>query len=1216
MGASPRLVPSADRAGNPYIGPRPFTRDDYARFFGRDKESAEILSLIKSHRAVLLYAQSGAGKTSLLEAGVLPALEAGGFDVLPFARVSGSDLTGGDEANAFVRNTLASWGEKEGQTLAEALQRRAPRVDRFQNPRPRIVIFDQFEELFTASQGSWREREEFFQQLGDALERQNFLRVLLAIREDYLASLDPYEESLPEDLRARYRIELLRSGAALAAIQKPLAGTGVRFEPGAAETLLENLLGSSAMSRNRTGVRTAREFVEPVQLQVACFNLFRQLPPGTDVINAQQVRSFGDVDLALRQFYEAAILTVMARTGVRENLLRRWFDEELITKDWTRGLVYREQGTTKGLPNAAVDVLDSQHIIRSELRGNSRWYELSHDRLVNAVRHANLDWRIARERNEKRKLRAGIAALTLVLIGILFLLFLVFQQSRQIQHARLQGAAQLLAIHASRLSRQSADAQLGALLARQAYLFHMRDPAQPFDQIDEALTIAGSGWFQSRLTRQHIGSPAMFSPDGAAVAAVDGNKVVIWTEAGALELPHPGAVTALAFSPTGDLIASGCTDGFIRVWPAKRKGEPVKVLKQESSKHIVFSPDGTKLAAACSYGCLQVWNLHDGGDHPLHVDQTGTYSPIAFSSDGGRLIGFSSSATIWDLRQAHAVPEFIRYSYAASVSADGNWIAAAENDHVIRLYNVKSPATPVAAFRGHTEEIRVLRISDNGQTIVSASDDKTVRIWRADRRDPVYTMPWKSGLLALSGDGQLLAFSDGKTLRVEDLRGSQGVLQSLGALGDYAEDLTFAPGGHKLLAPGHDILVWERSDPEMSLLPGAETTAMRYSPDGIRLAVAGADGMVRVWRVGSSGAPELVLKAHKDPAPKPEKKAPVYTPPPGNSVAGLQAWLKQMEEDSLKFHQQMEERQWRMRFGLPPTPTTPIEAPPPISASAVAFSPDGRRLAAGGADMLIRIWDVDQPARESLTISAPNAIRYLAFSPDGKQLAACGNTFVAVVDLGDMRTLLNWQPDNGMEAVEFAPDGKHLIGAGIGAAMFVFDLNNPRNQPLKLHGYDYGHALSPGARRVFSTGSRDEASVWNREPTDFKIALDGMQNPNEQMPGFFGVSAFSPDGNLLAVISDRILHLWDLNHADQKPVWLQGTGDPIDAIAFSPDGKNLAIAGNAIRIWPLPRVRAQRICDKLLRNLTPGEWREYVGPALAYERTCPALPIGKEKDPE
>ncbi|HEY4723980.1 MAG TPA: hypothetical protein VII92_19155, partial [Anaerolineae bacterium] len=139
---------------NPYIGPRPYERTDRANFFGRAREMRDLLSLILAERVVLFYAQSGAGKTSLLNTQIIPALEGEGFHVLPVARV-GSDLPRGvDPAlvkNIFVFSALMTLAGEDAQvdtlldqTLTSFLQTRA--VDHEQPP---VLIFDQFEEVLT-----------------------------------------------------------------------------------------------------------------------------------------------------------------------------------------------------------------------------------------------------------------------------------------------------------------------------------------------------------------------------------------------------------------------------------------------------------------------------------------------------------------------------------------------------------------------------------------------------------------------------------------------------------------------------------------------------------------------------------------------------------------------------------------------------------------------------------------------------------------------------------------------------------------------------------------------------------------------------------------------------------------------------------------------------------------------------------------------------------
>ena len=263
----------------PYIGPRPYERDDQAPFFGRDHEAYEFVSLIISSREVLFYAQSGVGKTSLLNARVIPLLEEEGFEVLPLARVQGVIPKGihpEEIQNIYVFNTLMCWAKHETNpgrltrmTISEFLYDRKRPTDNEGQPLPRALIFDQFEEIFTLYQDRWNDRNEFFKQVRDALKDDNrLLRVIFTIREDYIAQLDPYAHLLPEKLRTRFRMERLRMDAALAAVTGPLRETKRSFAKGAAEKLVEELLKThvETITSDNIGktIEVIGEFVEPV----------------------------------------------------------------------------------------------------------------------------------------------------------------------------------------------------------------------------------------------------------------------------------------------------------------------------------------------------------------------------------------------------------------------------------------------------------------------------------------------------------------------------------------------------------------------------------------------------------------------------------------------------------------------------------------------------------------------------------------------------------------------------------------------------------------------------------------------------------------------------------------------------------------------------------------------------------------------------------------
>ena len=470
-------MPTDQKELIPYVGPRPFERTeaDRARFFGRDRETQEIVSLIVSQPLVLVYAQSGAGKTSLFNARVAPTLEEKGFEVLPLTRVRGAIPEGvepQDIANLYVFSALLNLEPKADpraladKSLAAFLEER-PRTTKAEGkPAPRAIIFDQFEEIFTLYSERWYEQQEtFFHQVAEALAADPLLRVVFVIREEYLARLDSFARLLPERLRTRFHLECLREGAALAAVTGPLKDTGRSFAEGVAEKLVKDLLKIRIETGTGEVAEVLGEFVEPVQLQVVCQSLWRDLPPDVTVITQDHLQAFGNVNQTLSRFYEGAIKTGAQRAGVKERELRTWSERNLITPAGTRGTVYRGREETGGIPNAAVDVLENLHLIRGERRAGARWYELTHDRFIGPIQRSNEAWHAARRQRWLR--RAGVvgAAVITIIALVLPLLFQmqVFKHSGEAwKSGRATGEviaeviAEATATHVARLSQATA----------------------------------------------------------------------------------------------------------------------------------------------------------------------------------------------------------------------------------------------------------------------------------------------------------------------------------------------------------------------------------------------------------------------------------------------------------------------------------------------------------------------------------------------------------------------------------------------------------------------------------------------------------------------------------------------------------------------------------------------------------------------------------------
>lgn len=395
-----------DRAANPFVGPRAFEAADRDMFFGREEDTRRLKSLVVARKVVLLYAPSGAGKSSLLRAGLLPRLpqEIPGLRVFPVVRLSGEDPSA-PPGNPYIRRLLACLPGED----------RSDRADEAENPSDEervelglrrgfaalsptaghgeveaaLLVIDQLEEIFTAAH---REAEcrDFLAALARSLARLPQISLLVVLREDYLAHLDPYLHLFPDRLRARFRLEFLRPEAAIQSIRGPAALAGIEVDEIVAQKVVDGL------RRYRTGharPHQLAEYVDPVQLQVVCRRSWDALPAGTTRIEIGQVEALGTVDQLLGSYYAEQVAAIAAKTGTEERALRRWIARHLITDEGLRSQVRRESGKTLGLADSVLACLVEARLVRAEMRGGVLWYELSHDRLVSPVHADNEAWR-------------------------------------------------------------------------------------------------------------------------------------------------------------------------------------------------------------------------------------------------------------------------------------------------------------------------------------------------------------------------------------------------------------------------------------------------------------------------------------------------------------------------------------------------------------------------------------------------------------------------------------------------------------------------------------------------------------------------------------------------------------------------------------------------------------------------------------------------------
>ena len=551
------------------------------------------------------------------------------------------------------------------------------------------------------------------------------------------------------------------------------------------------------------------------------------------------------------------------------------------------------------------------------------------------------------------------------------------------------------------------------------------------------------------------------SADGAVFATGEPGKVVIRNvKTQAVEssladgLYSDSAPSHLSFSSDRKRIAAYESSAGILVWDVANRRLHVPPLRPKRWENVLaFSPDGTVLASGAHDGSIVLWATATG--QPIGSPLLGHRSEIfglAFSPDGSILASGSEDRTVilWDVKTGVAMgPPLAGHqgwplgndSWGLSVafSPDGKTLASAARDRSVMLWDVDSRRPAGDPLKGHREPPMAVAFSADGRSLLSLGRDNVALRWATDPLSvlgrPLEGAPEGYSSIAFSPNGRILAATSGDNkVTLWDPERGQPIRAPLRGQSNTILSLAFTADGGKLLSAAKDrVIAWEVSSGT------AKAEKLGGTDDDVSRVAFSPDGNSTVW----SDSSVLIMRTG---AAAPPVRFPIALVSEDHSIMGL------------------------------------------------AFSPDGRRLASGGFDGTVALWDLNSrhllwPAARAHRM----AVQTLAFSPDGKILASGA---VGMADYDDSVRL--WDTQSGQElppaltghsgpvyAIAFSPDGK-MLACAAGVRIVFWDIE--RRQSLgEAIAYSEGEfvsslAFSSDGRWLGSAGFHDSAIVWDLRP--------------------------------------------------------------------------------------------------------------------------------------
>lgn len=793
----------------PYRGLDAFTEEHTKFFFGRENIVDKLVNRLKQDvRFLAVLGPSGSGKSSIVQAGLIPQLRHGALGDSDRWEVVVSR-----PADDPFKQLAAMGFEIELKDLTESVRIWLAQHTKWTRL---VLVLDQFEELLTACPEALR--QEFVAQLTCLLGAPLPITVVLVMRDDFYDQF-VRQETLVEWLeRSQGPVNVpqtLKPAEVTAIVQKPAEAVGLRFEDGLVEIIVKDAMEAAALPADEG--RAARSTILPL-LEFALTQLWERRKNGMltrDAYTAIDGVTGGLTQWADRVFYGL-------ENEEKRRKARRIFTDLVHIGDESQGLpdsrrrmslalLCRDESEIEEVNQVVQQLVSARLLVTSyDIQSKQDMVEIIHDALLSEwgqlkqwlqedrsflAWHQELERRVRAwvetnpddpTRRDEYKLFGGPDLKE----AIQWLIDRSGDLS-QVERAFIQASQK----------RQEQEEQRRKFFEKQQAVIKLRRRRFLVGLAGLGLAAVGSGssylWWRSQLP----------------------NYTILTTYRG-----HSGSVWCVAWSHDGTRIASASVDTTVQVWYANT-GRPIYTYKGHLGgvSSVTWSPDGYSIASASYDNTVQVWNA--GGTHLVGQSKPIAYRnhadlvlAVAWSPNSKHIASGSHDKTVqvWDAKSGELVTRYTGHSDAVRAvawSPDSKYIASGSGDDTVQVWEAVT-GQRIFTYHGHNSHVLSVDWSSDGTRIASASWDQTVQVWTPTKGSPVYTYHGHNDVVVAavwSAYGkQIASASYDKTVQVWDAHNGSLVV-TYREHTDKLESVAWSPRDTRIASAGNDktVQVWQ-----------------------------------------------------------------------------------------------------------------------------------------------------------------------------------------------------------------------------------------------------------------------------------------------------------------------------------------------------------------------------------------------------------------------